>query len=389
MAAAPEMGDRVTSSSILSGVKLRGSAPSPPAPLPRGGEGRDSLHTYHFPLAAGSLDSNPLPLGGEGGAQRRVRGFGRKLESAGLPLAFLLFSALPVSGATYYLSVAGLGGEPEYEQQFESLAKDLDKVLRTSGVDAHVETLFGQEATRERLTEKFGVISSQARPEDEFVLILIGHGSFDGVEYKFNLVGPDVSAEELARLCDRVQAKRQMVVNTTSASGGSVPALERPGRAVIAATKSGTEKNATVFGRYWVEALHDPEADVDKNEAISALEAFRYAARKTAAYYESEKRLATEHAIFEDTGKGEAVRAASSEGGEGLLLSSITLVRFGSAQRAASDPGKHALLAKKEELEHQIDTLKYQKAAMSEDDYKKQLTAALLELARVQQELDK
>jgi len=269
------------------------------------------------------------------------------------------------------------------------LAKDLDKVLRTSGVDAHVETLVGKEATRERLTEKFGVISSQARPEDEFVLILIGHGSFDGVEYKFNLIGPDVSAEELARLCDRVPAKRQLIVNTTSASGGSVPALERQGRAVIAATKSGTEKNATVFGRYWVEALHDPEADVDKNEAISALEAFRYAARKTAAYYESEKRLATEHAIFEDTGKGEAVRAAASEGGEGLLLSSITLVRFGSAERAANDPGKHALLAKKEELEHQIDTLKYQKAAMSEDDYKKQLTAALLELARVQQELDK
>ena len=384
MAAAPEMGDRVKSSSISSG-----RAPSPPAPLPRGGEGRDLLHTYHFPLGAGSLDSNPLPLGGEGGAQRRVRGSLRIKKSAGLLFAFLLFSALPVSGATYYLSVAGLGGEPEYEQQFESLAKDLDKVLRTSGVDAHVETLVGKEATRERLTEKFGVISSQARPEDEFVLILIGHGSFDGVEYKFNLFGPDVSAEELARLCDRVQAKRQMVVNTTSASGGSVPALERPGRAVIAATKSGTEKNATVFGRYWVEALHDPEADVDKNEAISALEAFRYAARKTAAYYESEKRLATEHAIFEDTGKGEAVRAAASEGGEGLLLSSITLVRFGSAQRAANDPGKHALLAKKEELEHQIDTLKYQRAAMSEDDYKKQLTAALLELARVQQELDK
>jgi len=152
----------------------------------------------------------------------------------------LLIFALPVKGATYYLTVAGLGGEPEYEQQFESLAKDLDKVLRTSGVDAHVETLLGKDATRERLTEKFGLISSQAKPDDEFVLILIGHGSFDGVEYKFNLVGPDVSAEELARLCDHVPAKRQLIVNTTSASGGSVPALERPGRAVIAATKSGT-----------------------------------------------------------------------------------------------------------------------------------------------------
>ena len=200
-----------------------------------------------------------------------------------LPLALLLLSTLPVRGATYYLTVAGLGGEPEYEQQFTALAKDVDKALRTAGVDAHVETLFGKEATRQRLTEKFAAISSQARPDDEFVLILIGHGSFDGVAYKFNLLGPDVSAEELARLCDRVPAKRQLIVNTTSASGGAVPALERPGRAVVAATKSGTEKNATVFCRYWVEALHDPEADVDKNEAISALEAFQYAARMTAA----------------------------------------------------------------------------------------------------------
>jgi hypothetical protein len=301
----------------------------------------------------------------------------------------LLLSALPAQGAVYYLTVAGLGGEPEYEQRFTGLANDLDKVFKTSGGDAHVYTLTGKEASRARLTETLGLISSQAKPEDDFVLILIGHGSFDGIEYKFNLVGPDISAEELAALCDRVPAKRQLVVNTTSASGGSLSALERPGRAVIAATKTGTEKNATIFCRYWVEALHDPDADVDKNEAISALEAFQYADRKTAAYYESEKRLATEHAVFEDTGKNEAVRVPSSETGEGLMLSSFTLVRFGAAERAANDPGKRALLAKKEELERQIDTLKYQKAAMTEDDYKKQLTAALVELARVQQELDK
>jgi len=307
----------------------------------------------------------------------------------GLPLALLLMSALPVRGATYYLTVSGLGGEPEYDQRFTELAQDLDKVFKSSGGDAHVYTLTGKEASSARLTETLALISSQAKPEDDFVLILIGHGSFDGVEYKFNLVGPDISSEELARLCDRVPAKRQLIVNTSSASGGSIPVLQRPGRAVIAATKSGTEKNATIFCRYWVEALHDPDADVDKNEAISALEAFQYASRKTAAYYESEKRLATEHAVFEDTGKGEAVRAPTSDSGEGLMLSHFTLVRFGAAERAANDPGKRALLAKKEELESQIDTLKYQKAAMSEEDYKKQLTAALVELARVQQELDK
>ena len=64
-------------------------------------------------------------------------------------------------------------------------------------------------------------------------------GSFDGAEYKFNLVGPDVTAAELAGLCDKIATKRQLIVDTTSASGGAVAALERPGRAVIAATKSG------------------------------------------------------------------------------------------------------------------------------------------------------
>jgi len=306
-----------------------------------------------------------------------------------LPVALVLTSALPARCSTYYLTVAGLGGEPEYDQQFTGTANDLDRVFKTSGAEAHVYTLTGNDASRAHLTQTLTVISSEAKPEDELVLILIGHGSFDGVEYKFNLVGPDVTAQELAALCDRVPAKRQLIVNTTSASGGSVAALARPGRAVIAATKSGTEKNATVFSRYWAQALRDPDSDVDKNESISALEAFQYADRKTASYFESEKRLATEHAVFEDRGKGEPVRAASKDNGEGLMLSGFTLVRFGAAEKAANDPAKRALLAKKEELDRQIDNLRYQKAAMSDEDYKKQLTDALVGLARVQQELDK
>jgi len=135
--------------------------------------------------------------------------------------------------------------------------------------------------------------------------------------------------------------------------------------------------------------MRDPAADVDKNESISALEAFQYAERKTAEFYESQKRLATEHPQFEDTGKGDPVRAPASESNEGLLLSTFTLVRIGQAQRAAADPAKRDLLAKKEVLEQKIDKLKYEKAAMPEDEYKNQLTAALVELARVQQELDK
>ena len=117
------------------------------------------------------------------------------------------------------------------------------------------------------------------------------------------------------------------------------------------------------------------------------MEAYTYAAKKTAAFYDSQKRLATEHAVFDDIGRGEPVREAGS--GQGQLLSSFTIVRFGSAQKAASDPAKQALLKKKEELETKIDARKYGKAAMDPGAYRKQLTAALVELAQVQAELDR
>jgi hypothetical protein len=164
-------------------------------------------------------------------------------------------------------------------------------------------------------------------------------------------------------------------------------ALQRKGRAVIAATKSGTEKNATVFARFFVQAFQDPAADVDKNDAVSALEAFQYAERKTADFYTSQKRLATEHPVFEDIGTGEPVRESGN--GQGRLLASLALVHLGDASSAAMDPAKRALLAKKENIEGQIDNLKYQKAAMSSQDYERQLKALLVDLARTQAELDK
>jgi hypothetical protein len=304
-----------------------------------------------------------------------------------LLFAIFVVWTLQARAATYYVIVAGLGGEPDYQQRFDSAARDLDRVFKASGQSAHVYTLSGAQSTAFRLRDTLSTVAHDAKADDDFMLILIGHGSFDGVEYKFNLVGPDVTAAQIAEMCDGINARRQLVVNTTSASGASVPALERPGRAVIAATKSGTEKNATVFARYWVEALQDSAADADKSDSISAMEAFAYAAKKSAGFYDAQKRLATEHAVFNDIGRGEPVREAGN--GQGLLLSKIIVLRLGDNLQAANDPAKRELVQKKEELEQKIDSLKYQKAAMDPTDYKQQLTAALLELAKVQEALDK
>jgi hypothetical protein len=301
-------------------------------------------------------------------------GCGLKYPASLLCLALLLVGAAPVFASTYIVTVAGLGGEPDYEQRFTMLATDVDKILRGGGqTDRIVETLKGPDATRAKLEAAPNRIAGQAKQQDAFVLMMIGHGTFDGSEYKFNLPGPDISATELAALLNKIPAGRQLVVDMTSASGGAVNALKKDNRTIITATKSGTEKNATVFARFWVEGLRDPAADVDKNEVISALEAFQYAEKKTALFYSEQKRLATEHPQVDDQ----------------QHAASFPLLKFGSASAVVTDPAKRELIAKKDDIENKIDALKYQKSLLAPDDYKRQLTALLIELAKAQEAIDK
>jgi hypothetical protein len=283
----------------------------------------------------------------------------------------LLASTAALHGTTFYLTVAGLGGEPDYEQRFALLATDTDKTLKDKGGDINVETLKGPAATKAAITASLHRIATDAKPTDAVVLMLIGHGTFDG-DYKFNLPGPDISAAELAALLNKIPATRQLVVNMTSASGGSTEALKKDNRIVITATKTGTEKNATVFARFWAEALRDPSADLDKNGTVSALEAFQFAERKTKAFYDDLKRIATEHPMLQDNARAAAFPVAR--------LTAATMV---------TDPAKKALQARRDELESQIDQLKYQKALMPADQYKAQLSKLLLDLAKTQEELDK
>jgi len=302
-------------------------------------------------------------------------------------LAALLLLAASANATTFYVTISGLGGEPDYDQRFKMWAEDIDGSLKKAGGDSKVFTM--QAPTRDKVQAQFAEIAKQAKPDDALVVMLIGHGSYDNVEYKFNIPGPDMSGAEIASMLDHVPATRQLIVVTTSSGGGAIAALRRPNRVVITATKTGSEKNATVFARFWAEALRDPAADTDKNEAVSALEAFHYAQRKTTEFFDSSKRLATEHSVLEDTGKGEGEKDPKPETGAGRLAAAFPVVRLGANAAAARDPNKKALLDQKEQIENQIDKLKYEKAAMNAADYKKQLTALLLQLAKVQEALEK
>jgi hypothetical protein len=312
---------------------------------------------------------------------------GRNVAKVALLGAIVAAFGASAHAETYYLTVAGLGGEQEYETRFTGWAKELEMILKGEP-NAKIETLMGPQATRANIQAKLADYAKQAKADDDVVLFLIGHGGYDEADYKFNIPGPDLSATDLAMWLDKIPA-HQLIVNMTSCSGGSIVTMAKAKRVVITATKAGTERNAPVFARFWIEALRDPAADADKNEVITALEAFRYAEAKTVKYYEEAKRLATEHPLLEDAGKSEGVRAPGADNGEGLTAGRFAVLHTGSAVALARDPEKQKLLKEKEDIEQKIDDLKYRKASMAVEDYRKQLATLLVSLSQTQEALDK
>src|SRR6185369_11386316 len=121
--------------------------------------------------------------------------------------ATLLLAALAAHATTFYVTISGLGGEPDYDQRFKMWATDIDGSLKKAGGDSSVITL--EAPTREQIRTRFNELSKQVKPADALVLVLIGHGSYDGSEYKFNIPGPDITGAELAALLDRIPASRQ------------------------------------------------------------------------------------------------------------------------------------------------------------------------------------
>ena len=288
-------------------------------------------------------------------------------------LTLLLSLVLLAPGARaelYYLVVGGLGGESDYANRFLAQTESLAAAAaRSLGDDSRVTLLNGESATREALTEELQRLARTTTAADSLAVFLIGHGTYDGEQYKFNLPGRDLDGADLGELLGAVPAARQLVVNATSASGAVLEAWTREGRTLITATKSGGERNATRFANFWTEALASEEADTNRNGAITAQEAFDFAARMVAQSYENEGALATEHP--EIVGEpGDTFTAARLEARVALTQQ---LERF---------------FAELDSLEGEVQALRQRRGEMGNDAYLNELQELLLALALVQQEID-
>ncbi len=291
----------------------------------------------------------------------------------------------------------GLAGDPEHGELFQRWAATLvDAAGRLGVAKEHIIYLTDKpdvdparatgRSTRDDVVKAFGALAA-AGPADPVFVVLIGHGTFDGKVAKFNLPGPDMSAAEFAAILKTFGTKNVVFVDTTSASGPFVEALAGSARVVVAATRSGAEKFATLFGGYFIDALASDAADADKNRRISVLEAFNAARIEVARAYEQRGVMLTEHALIEDGGDGEGSMDPSVNGKDGSVAAVLSLGAPKESLALPADPKLRQLYQERRALEQKAESLKLLKASMPAEQYAAELEKVLIELARKTQEI--
>ena len=301
-------------------------------------------------------------------------------------LIILCGSAGALLASQTVVAVVGAAGEEEFQKQFAQWSEHWEKSAKTGEAEFSV---IGTDPDKTndlaQLQETLAKLPHEGEP---LWLVLLGHGTFDGKDAKFNLRGPDFSASELAKWLQPF-TRPLVVINTASSSAPFLNALSRSNRVIITATRSGHEQNFARLGKYLSESIGSAEADLDKDGQTSLLEAFVSAARQTADFYKEEGRLATEHALLDDNGDGlgtqadwfrgvRAVKKPEKGGLDGLRAHQLYLVRNDQEKKLAPE-----VRLRRDEIELAISRLREAKTTMKDDEYYQQLEPLLLEMARL------
>ncbi len=296
---------------------------------------------------------------------------------------------VPLDESRVLLIVTGAAGEAQFEPMFDQWAQLWDDNAALAGFRViRVGPRGEQQSARQQLHDKLNMLASD-RSILEAWIVFIGHGTFDGSSARFNLIGPDVTADELAEWL-QPRNRLTVIINCASSSAPFAAALTGSNRMIVTATSSGFEQNFARFGRYLPEAIIDPGHDLDKDNQVSLLEAFVAAANKTQEYYDSESRLATEHAMIEDNGDG---LGTPFQWFRGTRIIKQTREKTEPDGRRANQvfflPSQHeqqltpGQRAERDRLETMIESLRRQKDKLDEEQYYNRLEPILLDLARL------
>jgi hypothetical protein len=304
----------------------------------------------------------------------------------------LMGAALPAAGQDRYaLLVAGASGGPAYAEQYGRWSNALSRILvERMTFDPASITRLGDEgnaqalATAENVRAALAAFQRRMSRTDLLFVVLIGHGTFDGADAKFNLVGPDMESAEWAAALRSVPG-RIVIVNTTSASFPFIERLSGSRRIVVTATDSAVQRFDTVFPEYFINALEDEAADIDKNGRTSIWEAFAAATAGVRRHFQQRGQLATERALLDDNGDGVG-REAADAGADGSVASRTYLDRA-LPGAAPTDEVMLKLLQRRTALETEAEELKIRRSFLPPDEYAREFERLMIELARVSRDI--
>lgn len=300
-----------------------------------------------------------------------------------------LWAADPPPDRAALIVATGAKGEEAYAAPFAQWAANWKRAGETAGAQL-IAIPPDQPTAREELRK---AIDAQAKESSAALwIVLLGHGSFDGREGKFNLPGDDLAVSDLVDWLKPFQ-RPVVIVCGFSASGAFLKPLSAPGRIIVAATRSGAENNYARLGGYLSETIASPEADLDKDGQTSLLEAWLAAAQRTAEFYKGEERLPTEHSLLDDNGDGLGTpadwfrgirvvkKSSDKRAPDGLRAHQIHLISS-PAEKAWSPAAR----AERDKLELDLARLRDHKPTPPDDAYYTQLEALLLRLAHLYRE---
>jgi hypothetical protein len=289
--------------------------------------------------------------------------------------------------------ILGAPGEPAFGSDFARTADLWQTASHAANANLHLIGR-GQPHDPSDLDQFQNLLASLPhQTQAPLWIVLIGHGTFDGRDARFNLRGPDFTAEDLEAWLHPFQ-RPIAIINGASASGPFLQPLSGPDRVIVTATRSGYEQNYARFGLHFAQTLTDPTADLDKDGQISILESFLVAARRVSEFYEAQGRLATEHALLDDNADGRGTPADWFEGlrvnrqaADGALPDGFRARQWHLVPSEAERLIPPALRQLRNQLELDIAQLRERKPAMDDTLYYRQLEAILLELAHLYQSL--
>lgn len=320
---------------------------------------------------------------------------GRALEvwrrSAAVPLVLAALTSSLAAQERYALIVTGAAGGAEYAVQYRQLSDTFARTLvEQLGFDpARIDALWDSEApessaTAANVRSRLTSLRRSLGRDDLLIVLLIGHGTFDGVDAKFNLVGPDLESAEWASLFQGLRG-RLVAINAAPASFPFLERLAGPRRVVISATDSAAQRFDTVFPEHFIAAFTDASADIDKNGRTSVWEAFVSAAAGVRKHYQQRGQLATERPLLDDNGDGVG-RDALAPGEDGSLASR-TYLDAANAEARPTDEVLLRLLQRRSALEAEADELKVKKTFMQPLEYAAEFEKLMIELATISRDI--